>query len=103
MVQVNGKLRGKLEVSVDLSKEDILAQAKALPEVQQINGRPTSGAAKSILSKVYLTQKKWQQAAEKSKEIIDSKVYDLFENYADVFNVATKNGKELAVKIQSNL
>lgn len=35
VVQVNGKLRAKLEVSVDASKEDILAQAKALPEVQQ--------------------------------------------------------------------
>ena len=35
VVQVNGKLRGKLEVSVDASKDDILAQAKALPEVQQ--------------------------------------------------------------------
>ena len=35
VVQVNGKLRGKLEVAVDISKEDLLAQAKALPEVQQ--------------------------------------------------------------------
>lgn len=36
VVQVNGKLRGKLEVSVDTSKEDILAQAKALPEVPTV-------------------------------------------------------------------
>lgn len=35
VVQINRKLRGKLEVSVDASKDDILAQAKALPEVQQ--------------------------------------------------------------------
>ncbi len=41
VVQVNGKLRGKLEVSVDASKEDILAQAKALPEVQQFLTAPT--------------------------------------------------------------
>lgn len=41
VVQVNGKLRGKLEVSIDLSKEDILAQAKALPEVQQFLTGPT--------------------------------------------------------------
>lgn len=34
VVQVNGKLRGKLEVAIDASKDDILAQAKALPEVQ---------------------------------------------------------------------
>ncbi|TXJ09356.1 MAG: leucine--tRNA ligase [Acinetobacter sp.] len=35
VVQVNGKLRGKLDVPVDIAKEDLLAQAKALPEVQQ--------------------------------------------------------------------
>lgn len=74
--------------------ETDLTDAEKLPVVPQIKGRPTAGAAKSILSKVYLTQKKWQKAAEKSKEVIDSKVYDLFEDFADVFNVATKNGKE---------
>ena len=41
VVQVNGKLRGKLEVSVDATKDDILAQAKALPEVQQFLTGPT--------------------------------------------------------------
>lgn len=41
VVQVNGKLRGKLEVSVDASKDDILTQAKALPEVQQFLTGPT--------------------------------------------------------------
>ncbi len=41
VVQVNGKLRAKLEVAVDTSKEDLLAQAKALPEVQQFLTGPT--------------------------------------------------------------
>jgi hypothetical protein len=82
------------EAEVYAQIETDLLDAEALPVVQQINGRPTAGAAKSILSKVYLTQKKWEKAADKSKQVIDSKVYDLFEDYADVFNVATKNGKE---------
>ncbi|MFA9189653.1 RagB/SusD family nutrient uptake outer membrane protein [Flavobacterium magnesitis] len=82
------------EAEVYAQIERDLLDAQALPVQQQINGRPTAGAAKSILSKVYLTQKKWQLAAEKSKEVINSGLYDLFENYADVFNVATKNGKE---------
>lgn len=71
-----------------------LIDAENLPKIAAVNGRATSGAAKSVLSKVYLTQKKWALAAKISKEVIDSKVYDLFENYEDVFNVATKNGKE---------
>jgi len=41
VVQVNGKLRGKLEVSVDASKDELLALAKALPEVQQFLTGPT--------------------------------------------------------------
>ncbi|KAF1021505.1 MAG: Leucine--tRNA ligase [Acinetobacter bereziniae] len=41
VVQVNGKLRGKLEVSVDASKDELLAWAKALPEVQQFLTGPT--------------------------------------------------------------
>jgi leucyl-tRNA synthetase len=41
VVQVNGKLRGKLDVAVDISQQDLLAQAKALPEVQQFLTGPT--------------------------------------------------------------
>jgi len=58
------------------------------------NGRATSGAAKSLLAKVYLTHQDWQLAADKSKEVIDGGQYQLFPAYADVFNVATKNGRE---------
>ncbi|MBC9911550.1 RagB/SusD family nutrient uptake outer membrane protein [Chitinophaga varians] len=57
-------------------------------------GRATAGAAKSLLAKVYLTRKDWAQAAAKSKEVIDSHWYGLFENFADVFNVGKKNGIE---------
>src|SRR5690606_16378061 len=45
-------------------------------------------------AKVYLTRKEWALAAEKSKEVIDSEEYALFDDFADVFNVATKNGRE---------
>lgn len=92
----NINLGNTAEVQVYAQIEQDLKDAENLPapSVAGRIGRATSGAAKSLLSKVYLTQKKWKEAAEKSKEVIDSKYYDLFENYADVFNVATKNGKE---------
>lgn len=41
VVQVNGKLRGKLDVAIDLSKDELLTLAKALPEVQQFLTGPT--------------------------------------------------------------
>lgn len=75
-----------------------LTDAEALPAPSEYStkdvGRVTSGAAKALLAKVYLTHEEWDKAAAKAKEVIDSNWYQLFDNYADVFNVATKNGKE---------
>lgn len=41
VVQVNGKLRGKLEVAIDTSDDELKMLAKALPEVQQFLTSPT--------------------------------------------------------------
>ncbi|RXK83152.1 RagB/SusD family nutrient uptake outer membrane protein [Filimonas effusa] len=75
-----------------------LTDAEALPQKAGYAaadlGRATSGAAKSLLAKVYLTKKDWKNAVLKSKDVIDNGGYSLFENFADVFAVATKNGKE---------
>lgn len=57
-------------------------------------GRATQGAANSILAKVYLTQKNWQMAASTAKKVIDSNQYELWQDYADVFKLANRNGKE---------
>jgi hypothetical protein len=63
-------------------------------------GRATSGAAKSILAKVYLTRKDWANAAAKAKEVIDSKAYSLVANYKDVFPPEKKNGPEHIFSVQ---
>ncbi|SDL11600.1 RagB/SusD family nutrient uptake outer membrane protein [Siphonobacter aquaeclarae] len=74
-----------------------LTEAEGLPTSYSATdvGRATAGAAKSLLAKVYLTRSDWDNAAKKAEEVINGPYgYDLFANYADVFNVATKNGKE---------
>jgi hypothetical protein len=63
-------------------------------------GRATSGAAKAFLAKVYLTQRKFAQAATKLKEVIDSGVYDLLPSFAAVFSAAAKNHREAVFEIQ---
>ncbi|MEZ4900990.1 MAG: RagB/SusD family nutrient uptake outer membrane protein [Spirosomataceae bacterium] len=63
-------------------------------------GRVTRGAVKSLLAKVYLTRKQYNEAATKLKEVIDGGVYDLLPNYADVFKAANKNHKESIFDIQ---
>jgi starch-binding outer membrane protein, SusD/RagB family len=63
-------------------------------------GRATSGAAKSILAKVYLTRKDYANAAAKAKEVIDSKAYSLVAAYKDVFPPEKKNGPEHIFSVQ---
>jgi hypothetical protein len=64
-------------------------------------GRATKGAAKGLLAKAYLTwagnntaSPYWAQAAAKAKELMDLGIYNLYENYADVFKVSSRGGKE---------
>jgi hypothetical protein len=74
-----------------------LAAAEALPDTYpagQGKGRATSGAAKSILAKVYLTRKEYDKAAAKALEVINSNQYQLWEDFADVFKLSSRNGKE---------
>lgn len=68
-------------------------------------GRATSGAAKSILTKVYLTQKNWSSTITKAREVINSGTYALFPNFADIFNKTKKNGIEhiFSVQFEPNL
>jgi hypothetical protein len=64
-------------------------------------GRATSGAAKTLLAKVYLTRQDWKNASAKCLEVINGPYgYGLFSNYADVFNKSTKNGKEHIFSVQ---
>ncbi|GAB3809491.1 RagB/SusD family nutrient uptake outer membrane protein [Spirosoma humi] len=63
-------------------------------------GKATKGAAKALLGKVYLTEKKYAQAVPKLKEVIDLGVYDILPNYGDVFKVSNKNNKESVFDVQ---
>ena len=67
-------------------------------------GRVTSGAATALLSKVYLTQRNWQEAATTAEKVISSGVYTLQTNYSTVFLPQYKNGTEtiLAAQFKEN-
>jgi len=65
-------------------------------------GRATAGAAKILLAKVYLRKGEWQKSAAKTKELMDSGWYGLFEEFASVFSPESKNGKEHIFSIQFN-
>jgi hypothetical protein len=91
----------KAEVYAQIEK-DLNEAAAALPASYTglDVGRATQGAAKSLLGKVLLTQKKFAEAAAKLKEVISSNVYGLLPNYADVFRVGNKNNRESVFEVQ---
>jgi len=62
-------------------------------------GRATSGAAKSLLAKVYLTRGEYQKSSDKALEVINSKQYDLWDNFADVMKLSSRNGKEIVFSV----
>lgn len=98
------------EVYAQIEK-DLTEAAAALPAKYGSSdaGRATAGAAKTLLSKVYLTKASlplnltanYQKAVQQAEEALSpadggtgTYGYDLFPNYADVFLPAVKNGRE---------
>ena len=65
----------------------------------QGRGRATKGAAYALDAKVFLTEKNWAKAAEQAKVVIDSKQYDLWENFADAFKLSNRGGKEAVFSV----
>jgi len=63
-------------------------------------GRATKGAAKTLLGKVYLTQKNFTAAKDKLKEVIDLGIYELLPDYADLWNLSNENSIESIFEVQ---
>lgn len=89
-----------------------LSEAESLPASysEDVNkGRATSGAAKALLGKVYLTMKNYKDAETKLAEVITSNRYSLLENtsgslningYAAIFNANNHNNSESVFDVQ---
>ena len=63
-------------------------------------GRATSGAAKALLGKVYLTFHKWTEAKDILSQLIGK--YQLVSPIAQVFNVDNKNNNEIICAVHFN-
>ncbi len=70
----------------NLIESDLTEAASLLTGVSGLSkSRASAGAAKTLLGKAYLTQKKYQNAATLLKEIIDSNAYTLESSYEKLF------------------
>ncbi|RRA98868.1 RagB/SusD family nutrient uptake outer membrane protein [Larkinella rosea] len=95
--------RASVDEVFKLIESDLKEAETVLPKAYTGSniGRATAGAAKGLLAKVYLvwagknaSSPYWALAAAKAKEVIDLGTYDLWANYADVFELKNRGGKE---------
>lgn len=83
-------------------EEDLIFAAANLPATYAATelGRVTNGAAKGLLGKVYLYQKKYAAAQTILQEVIDSKVFTLLPKIADVFSTTNKYNAEILFAVR---
>jgi hypothetical protein len=86
--QIVSDLNAAVELLSPLNKADITA------------GRATAISATALLAKVYLQQRKWKEAAEQAKKVMDAGVFSLFEDYENINNPDFQNSKEHIFSIQ---
>lgn len=85
------------QIIIDLKESANLFKAGSTGEI----GRATEGAAKSLLSKVYLTKRDWENAITTAEEVINGAYgYKLLDDYSQVFLPAYKNSKEHIFSVQ---
>ncbi|MBC8153000.1 MAG: RagB/SusD family nutrient uptake outer membrane protein [Bacteroidetes bacterium] len=83
-------------------EKDLLEAASVLPAsyTGADVGRSTSGAARALLGKAYLTNKQFDKAATKLKEVITPATYKLLPVYDEVFRANNGNNAEIVFSVQ---
>lgn len=84
-------------------EEDLQFAAQYLPDSwdPKFAGRVTKGAANGMLAKVYLTQKKWSQAAAAAQAVMSSGQYNLSVDYTKIFSEEGENSRESVFEVQA--
>lgn len=88
--------RAPNEELIQFVETELRAASDVLPLVHQDYGRATRGAALGLLARFHLDNKKWQQAADVAKEVIDLGIYALFRgsHRSDLFRVPNERNSE---------
>lgn len=84
-------------------EKDALEASKLLPnKAKQEAGRATSGAAKTLLANLYLTQKKWAQVQPLMEDVVKNDGYSLMPDYDNAFSFTStnKNNAESVFEVQ---
>ncbi|RRA97593.1 RagB/SusD family nutrient uptake outer membrane protein [Larkinella rosea] len=90
------------QVYAQIEKDATDASKGLLNKAKQEAGRATSGAAKTLLANLYITQKKWAQAETVLKDVVANDGYMLMPDYNNAFSftATNKNNQESIFEIQ---
>lgn len=90
------------QIYAQIEKDATDASKNLLNKAKQDPGRATSGAAKTLLANLYLTQKKWAQVETLMKDVVTNDGYTLMPDYNDAFSYTStnKNNAESVFEVQ---
>lgn len=81
-------------------EKDLITAIASLPAIQVQKGRITKYAAQSLLGKIYLYQKKYDEAATMLENVISANAFTLVPDFASIFLASGENGPESIFEIQ---
>jgi hypothetical protein len=90
------------EIYAQIEKDALEASTLLLNKAKQEEGRATSGAAKTLLANLYLTQKKWAQVQTLMEDVVKNDGYSLMPDYDNAFSftATNKNNAESVFEVQ---
>lgn len=92
--------RASVEDTYKFIIKDLIDAKNVLPKTTKEYGRATWGAAMSFLGKAYLYTKDWENAKKCFDEVVNSKIYDLEDDFFNVWNIDNPNGIESIFQVQ---
>lgn len=90
----NSTPRPSLEEFIKYLVDDLTFAAQNLPVEENPIGKATRGAALSVLTKLYMHEKDWKNAADIAQDVIDLNYYSLYDDYKKMFSVDGEDNKE---------
>lgn len=84
------------EEFIKFVEDEFIAVSKVLNVTQTQYPRATKGAALGFLTKFYLNNQQWKEAAASAKELMDMQLYSLYlgANRANLFSLSNERNKE---------
>ncbi len=100
--QLTAESRSPIDSVYSFIEHDLTYAFENLP-ARHDPGRPTLYTAAGLLAKFYLTQRNFSRAAQASRLVIQSGIYDLQPDYADLFTVRHQNNAEILFSANFNI